>query len=91
MGKESNVLESPCQRPFFAKSKRTPSTFCSNRCLFENLVGSAMPNSVHKNPNPQYALDMLCVVQVASEVMRRDPSRLVVAASGWNDFEVHFA
>ena len=34
---------------------------------------------------------MLCVVQVASEVMRRDPSRLVVPASGWNDFEVHCA
>jgi len=26
--------------------------------------------------------------EVASEVMRRDPSRLVVPTSGWNDFEV---
>ena len=27
-------------------------------------------------------------VQVAEEVMRRDPSRLVTAASGWDDCEV---
>ena len=27
--------------------------------------------------------------KVTREVMRRDPSRLVIAASGWNDFEVN--
>ena len=33
---------------------------------------------------------MFCpkAVQVTREVMRRDRSRLVIAASGWNDFEV---
>ena len=30
----------------------------------------------------------LMCVQVAEEVMRRDPSRLVTAASGWDDCEV---